>query len=362
MSSTKIKCSRCHKIKPVSNFYSSNNEKYKETGTLPYCKECCKDKITTATGTISKASFINLIKDLDKPFIMSLYQDVKHDDINKIIGNYIKKLNINKEYKNATYKDSVMTVKKSQGTIIEGKEQKKNINDKDDIKDENNISEKELKMKEELLAESEKSKQDCIKILGYDPFEYELKEDKPILYNSLIAYLDSSTQEDNFKQPAVIQIVKTFNQINKIDRQLTEVLISTDWSMKEKSIKSLTDSKKSLLTLILNVAKDNGISVNYNNNKSKGGNTLNGILKRLDEIGLISAQLNLFDIETCAAMKQVADVSNRSILEQLMLDENDSKSMIVKQNQIINDLQQEVDTLKEENRKLKIELKNKGVS
>lgn len=360
MSSTKIKCSRCHKIKPVSNFYSSNNEKYKETGTLPYCKECCKDKITTVTGAVSKASFINLMKDLNKPFIVSLYQDVKRDDINKVIGNYIKKLNINKEYKNATYKDSVITSKKSQETIIEGKEQKEDINDEEDIKNENNISEKELKIKKELLTESEKSKQDCIKFLGYDPFKNELEEDKPILYNSLISYLDSSTQEDSFKQPVVVQIVKTFNQINRIDQGISEALSDTDKIISnEKSIKSLVASKRSLLVSILASAKDNGISVNYNNNKSQGGNTLNGILKKLEEIGLIAAQLNLFDIHTNKAMKQVADISNRSILDQLMLDENDSKDMLVQQNQLINNLQQKLDVLQEENRKLKIELKSK---
>ena len=47
-----------------------------------------------------------------------------------------------------------------------------------------------------------------------------------------------------------------------------------------------------------NLAKDNGISVNHNNNKSKGANTLSGKSKELKRIGLRSAEINAFDIGT----------------------------------------------------------------
>jgi hypothetical protein len=104
------------------------------------------------------------------------------------------------------------------------------------------------------------------------------------------------------------------------------------------------------------MAKDNGISVNHNNNKSKGGNTLNGIVKKLNEIGLSSAEINLFDLETCDAMKQIADFSNRSILDQLMFDENDYTDMISQQRDLIKKLDDVLITLRENNRLLKIKL------
>lgn len=362
----KIKCSICQKEKSISNFYSSNNEKFKIIGTIPYCKDCCKEKILNKNGTVNKKEFINLLKDLDKPFIITLFNDVKNDDINKIIGNYIKKLNINKEYKDWTYKDSIRKIQDicTKDKIINGKEilnnnTENNINkDKTSSQNVNNNIEKKDISKKQLLTESRKSKQDCINFLGYDPFENELEEDKPILYNSLIAYLDNSTQEDSYKQPVVVQIVKTFNQINRVDQGMTEALSNIDNIIdNEKAIKSLSATKKTLLASISTLAKDNGISVNYNNNKSKGGNTLNGILKQFDEIGLESAQLNLFNIETCKSMKQIADISNKSILDQLMLDENDSKQIITQQRELIRELQNKLDKEIEENRLLKMKIK-----
>lgn len=381
MKNIKIKCSECQKTKSISNFYSSNNVKYEDLGVIPYCKDCCKKKIMNKDGTLSKREFNNLLRDLDKPFIISLYEDVKNDSINKVIGNYVKELNLHKEYKNLTYKDSIKNksdiLSKENTTIINGSELiNKARNENSSNKGQKNKKNKGIienseaevfteKTKndymEQQLKESEKSKKDCIEFFGYDPFEDEVEEDKPVLYNSLESYLDTSTREDTFKQPVVIQIVKTFNQINKIDKGLSEILSDPNNIIKsENSIQKLTVAKGRMLKSILDLAKDNGISINYNNNKSRGGNTLNGINKRLSEIGIDQAQLNLFDIKTCVAMRQVANISNGAISQQLMLDENDEKQMLDQQREIINNLRQENEELKEENRLLKKAQKEVG--
>ena len=58
-------------------------------------------------------------------------------------------------------------------------------------------------------------------------------------------------------------------------------------------------------------------------------------------------------------MKQVSDISNRSILEQLMLDENDYTDMIANQKELINEYRDKAERLEEE---LRIEkLKNINV-
>ena len=63
-------------------------------------------------------------------------------------------------------------------------------------------------------------------------------------------------------------------------------------------------------------------SVNHNNNKSKGANTLSGKMKELRAIGLRSAEINAFDIGTCQGMMQVAEISERARHMQIGFDEN----------------------------------------
>ncbi|MBD8839477.1 hypothetical protein IFU39_16815 [Paenibacillus sp. CFBP 13594] len=122
------------------------------------------------------------------------------------------------------------------------------------------------------------------------------------------------------------------------------------------TIKSLIEAKGKLYKSVLDLAKDNGISVNHNNNKSKGSGTLSGIIKQLQEKGFEEASVNLFDIETCAGMSQVADISNESIFKQLQFDENDYSAMLIEQREIIGDLSGKVTKYEEEIRVLKKEL------
>ena len=73
-------------------------------------------------------------------------------------------------------------------------------------------------------------------------------------------------------------------------------------------------------------------------------------------------KVNLFDIETSEAMKQIADISNRSIMEQLTWDSNDYTEMIKEQREKLLMLQDENGELKEQNRILQnqiIDLQNK---
>ena len=78
--------------------------------------------------------------------------------------------------------------------------------------------------------------------------------------------------------------------------------------------------------------------------------------------GFDDVKVNLFDIETSEAMKQIADISNRSIMEQLTWDSNDYTEMIKEQREKLLMLQDENGELKEQNRILQnqiIDLQNK---
>lgn len=204
----------------------------------------------------------------------------------------------------------------------------------------------------EYEADDLKNKNDVITLLGYDPFESEKESDKRYLYNTLIDYLDESTLDDSFKLPVVIEITKGFNQLNHVNRLISNIEYASPEAVGK--IKTLISAKDTMMKTLLAMAKDNGISVNHNNNKSKGGNTLNGVVKKLNEIGLSTAEINLFDLETCEAMKQIADFSNKSILDQLMFDDNDYTDIIAQQRDLIKKLDDELIKVKEENRLLKV--------
>ena len=195
--------------------------------------------------------------------------------------------------------------------------------------------------------------------VGYDPFENENFADKKYLYNTLVDFLDESTLEDSFKLPTVIEIVKSFNQIDKINQALA--IMTADINNVANSVggvKSLFEAKDKMYRSLLALAKDNGISVNHATHKSKGAGTLSGIIKDLHERKIPGSEVNLFDIETCQGIKQVADISNKSIIEQLIFDENDYAEMIAKQREMLLSLTESNSKLEEENRLLKTKIYN----
>jgi hypothetical protein len=81
-------------------------------------------------------------------------------------------------------------------------------------------------------------------------------------------------------------------------------------------------------------------------------------MKQLQEKGFREAEVNVFDVETSAGMLQVADISHRSIMNQLQFDENDYTNMIQEQKQIIYEMENKLHNLEEENRLLKIKMKD----
>ena len=144
--------------------------------------------------------------------------------------------------------------------------------------------------------------------LGYDPFENEPEEEKPLLYSKLVGYFDESVKDDGLKLEAVIEIVQSFKDVKTINDAISQYkkqlgsnpgVIST--------IKSLADTKQKMINSALALAKDNGISENNNNRKSKGAGTLTGIIKELQEMNLNGSEVNTFDYETNCGNRRYYD-------------------------------------------------------
>lgn len=319
-------CYMCDEHKPKDRFYMSSDVNIK-SGVTRICKKCAlkiacppdeNGKLTEPT----KATVMAALEYLDKPFINKLWDSSYFEchnpnsgkTKNNIWTSYIKNVAMG-QYKMLRWKDSDIF----RGNINIGK-----LDAALPSSMEEEIVAREKSISESIQEEYQKHKKDVISQIGYDPFEmYPLEEDKPFLYASLDSFIDEETKNDGMKMKAVIQIVKTYNQIEKlnnaIDMYVTDpTALAGNAAALDKYIASVDKLIRSSATL----AKDNGIAVNFNNNKSKGANTLSGKIKQLSEIGYRDAKINTFDISTCEGMRQVAELSEEARHKQIGYDEN----------------------------------------
>ena len=214
----------------------------------------------------------------------------------------------------------------------------------------------EVAKSQEINEEYEKNRSDVIRLLGYDPFEKEQEEDKPLLYSQLIGYLDlGGDNEDMMRTSSAITIVRGFLQQAKLDDMIAKAMSSPNVSNKSGEIKSYLDSKQKVSSTISQLAEQSCLSLKHNKNASKGENTFTGKIKKLKEINLRDAEVNAFDIGTAEGMRQVADISNASIMKQIALDENDYTEMLAKQREMIVKLQEKADINEEKARILRRE-------
>ena len=100
----------------------------------------------------------------------------------------------------------------------------------------------------------------------------------------------------------------------------------------------------------------------YNKNSKQGQSSLTSKMKEMSESGFKEIEVNLFDIKTAEAFKQIDKISNENISNQLTLDSNEYGEIIKEQRDMISALTSELDSVKEENRNLKnkiIDLENR---
>lgn len=334
-----FKCVCCGQEKEQEgNFYKTNSIIMKANNQRQVvCKQCVVDLYEYFVKKYDdcKIGLYFLCRLLDSYFDSSVYFSAEQQANNSgsnIAQIYFQKINSLPNWAGKTFSES---------TPIE------NIN--------TNIFQTEIDLDTNEL--DKRNKEDVIRMVGYDPFENENPMDKKYLYNTLVDFLDESTLEDSFKLPTVIEIVKSFNQIDKVNQALA--LMTADINNVANAVggvKTLFDAKDKMYRSLLALAKDNGISVNHATNKSKGAGTLTGIIKKLQELGFDESDINLFDIETADGIMQVANISNESILRQLVFDDNDYTDMIKEQRLLLEDLKNKYKQLEEENRLLKLSL------
>lgn len=347
----KYLCPYCNKEKKASEFYMSSDPLVM-TGKTTMCKECAEkiarnwDGRTGEFGDCTKASVQEALERLDKPYFDKIWDASYFEYINdnnpkkrtNIWASYIKNIGL-PQYKTLRWRDGDLFTNYKEMALKQA-QQEVGIAPSD-----------EVAKSQEINEEYEKNRSDVIRLLGYDPFEKEQEEDKPLLYSQLIGYLDlGGDNEDMMRTSSAITIVRGFLQQAKLDDMIAKAMSSPNVSNKSGEIKSYLDSKQKVSSTISQLAEQSCLSLKHNKNASKGENTFTGKIKKLKEINLRDAEVNAFDIGTAEGMRQVADISNASIMKQIALDENDYTEMLAKQREMIVKLQEKADINEEKAR------------
>lgn len=334
----KVICVCCGEDKPLRDYYQNTySTLYNTIGKrVPFCKTCIQNEfaeICKSSGL--RAAMIVCCAHIDVPFINSLYESIykkvaeSNGEEKVIFGSYSRQLQMT-QYRGLTFKDSDF------GENLQTKNYK------------------EFETSTKLSKKDKQNQKYVITTLGYDPFAdmNMAANDLKYCYNTLAGYCDADgIKNDGHKIQSCVEIVQNLLQIRQLDSTINNELSYSNFD--EKKVHSLTSAKKLLQDSITKIVQDNNISSAYSKNTKVGENTLTKKMKKLLDEDFEEIRVNLFDIKTSEAMKQVADISNRSIMDQLSLDGNDYTQMLKEQREMIVELTAKTDELKEENRNLK---------
>ena len=326
-----ITCVCCGKPKYEDYFYLN---KYSVVfsgvyNRVPVCKVCLDNLYRSfALQYDQLASAAAIVAIMDMPYIEAIVHTHIEDGRFKI-GNYNRNQNL-VAMKDKTFINSIMD-----GAFFDARDKlKAEIERQWDVQDRRN--------KKYVLSK-----------FGYDPFESFGFEDADYrsAFNITAKYLeDDSILQDAHKMQSLITMVATIIQSNKVETLLTYQYRNIKPDVNE--IKTLTATKKDLQATISKLAEDNNISSKYQKENKAAQNHLTSKMKEMASVEYWEAKPNMFDVRTSAAMRQVADLSHQSILEQLELTDSDYAQMVKDQRTMIKNLQEKCDRLEEENRNL----------
>ena len=347
----KYLCPYCGEFKSKVDFYTSSDPMIK-TGLTVMCKDCARniarnyDERTGDYGDCTRSSVQDALERLDKPFLEKVWYSVT-TEINTKSGAGVPKdlwsLYMTRisapMYKMLRWRDGDVfaSFRNEETEYVEG------------------LESADVTRNQQIREEYHKNREDVIRLIGYDPFLNESEKDKPLLYSQFVGYLDmgGDSNEDMMRISSTISIVRGFLQIEKIDDMIADFMKDPLKAANNVgTIKSLQDMKKNVNSTITNLAAESCLSLKNNKNASKGEDTWTGKIKKLKELNLREAEVNAFDIGTAEGMRQVADISNASIMKQIRLDENDYTEMLGQQREMIVQLQERIEKKEEEVRLL----------
>lgn len=264
---------------------------------------------------------------LDFPYYHSLYDSISARNDKFAIGQYVRQVNCN-QYMGNTFAT----------TLVSGELNK-------------TVQESIEDFEEDWATEDKRTKNEVIKLLGRDPFVGYTTKDRKYLFNEFLQYLDDEDLlADQYKVSQLIQLLNNNNQINQYDVALSRF----DPVRNVDDIRALSSLKKDLVASNEKIAKENGFSVKSRGGAQIGKGTLTGLMRDMRDRDLDAAETNFYDQLRSPASQWAIDVSMKSMMENIQLDDGDIDEIINNQRDMITNLQSENDDLKEEKRLLKV--------
>lgn len=334
------KCSCCGKLvqEPNGRFFKvAQNPLYKGNdnyGTI--CTTCCDNFYTRMKEKYQdeKTALIITCCEMGWFFSEKSYLQMKEKDSGEIgLGDYVRRLNLSSN-RGKTFSDYVMS----------------SINNEQFLRSKEEINE----MFEANWSDIEqKNMRTVIDVIGYDPFAGYQSSDRRYLFSELIKYLDDEdVMEDNYKLSQIIQIVNNNNQIRQYDLLIAQLKPLSD----SKDIQALNELKSKLVVANDKIAKENEISVKNRSNKDVGKSTLTYLMRDLREKDFDKAEADYYDQLKSAGTRWAAEISMSAIQKNTFFDENDMREIDSIKREMIVKLQEQVDDLQEEKRKLLVEI------
>ena len=353
----KLLCTSCGEEKNEDNFYMSYSKLNRARGRMNICKDCLWGLFNELSDEIDSFEVVAyyICMYIDSPFYKNVFLSAI-DETQKKLEEKAKKeeeyiffdVKNNREHQLKsfqTYMTKINSLPQYRGDTFRSGES---------IAEDDILDNRELEKAEEKCTDEDKqNEKDVIRILGFDPFEDENAKDRRFLFNRMVNMLTDDILDDNIKLMAVISVIKSFNQIDNVDNAIAKLTKDTN-SIGDKAgnMKTLVDVKKNLSKSALDMCDKNGLS----EKKTTGSGTLTAKMKEMHEIRLDVEKANLYYIRTSDGMKQVADMSNDSIINRLRLAENDYADIVADQRDMVRTAQVERDKAKEDLRLALVEL------
>lgn len=356
----KYVCSCCGKALPQDKYFLAYNEgnlgRIEANGKMHthICMDCCKNLYEYLFYEKADKDGEKAMKWLCS-YLNIYYDDVSYLKAKKTMEEKDRKTHIVEEYMSVISRSATLKGK----VFLESPDIDVNRN-KGDSKADKIINSNTGNVPEDLEEEWSKAdleaKRQVIKMVGYDPFYFEIEKDRKILYKDLLGMMEQGMELDGLKVQAAIQIVLSFKNIRELNEKYRK---KSDEDAPVSELKALSELKKKELETITSFSRDNGFGERYAISKAKGENTFSGIMAKMNEMKYENAILNMYDVETSKSINQAADASFAAIFNQLSMSEAEVYKTCQDQLKKLLSLQRENATLTENLRLAKRELAEK---
>lgn len=333
---TCLKCGRSTNI-PEGAFYMSKWSKLwaKNGSRFPICKECLNDIFQENVGRYGvRFAILVACYMMDIPFVNAVVDTIEHH-ANLTIGSYTRGLN-KLLGTQRTFTNSLLD-----GEVVQALSRSESA---------------------EIVKWSDSDKKNMrfvTNTYGYDPFpESDYGEgDRKMLHNMLASYVSDDEDMDPHKRVSAVTMVKTILQRDRVDKLIDFELQAV---VPSQNLKLYSDTKKKLEDIISDLANENGFSAKSAGKTTRKANTLTSIMKRMLDEGYDLSKPNVIDSKMNGIYYEMAQVSNRNLMDQLNFQSDDYARMVATQREMLLKNDEKIMSLEEENRKLRILLRDTG--